>query len=308
MISHFHYNKRCQVQWCIIYKLYQYLKKPGYNWYKADLMKGVRVLSLDVTGSLLIHKYPIMQTYLEAAHWAQLSNPPNRNDLESAYKKSYKYHSLKYPCFGSNSGMPAREWWKRTAKMAFNDCGRYYSDSDFDRYFRRVYQYYGTPDAYEILPDVVDFLTWASSVKNEDGTNRFILGITSNTPTRTVDTVLPMMKLHDYFKWFLCCEDTGCEKPHKDMFDIVYKTALQVLPSLQSPHEILHIGDSIAADFCGSKANGFQSILLDRSDNPRVVVYQDWLNCVDYPGKTEEDLRKFTVKSLSDVRTMLSMH
>ena len=269
-------------------------------------MKTVRVLSLDVTGTLLIHKNPIMQTYLEAAHWAKLRNPPKLEELEAAYKKSYKFHSLNFPHFGSTKGISAREWWKITAKMAFNDCGCYYADNDFDRYFRRVYQYYGTPDAYEVLPDVKDFLRWATAQENDEGTKRFILGITSNTPMRTVDTVLPMMKLHDYFQWFLCSEEIGFEKPCKEIFDEAYKRSVQVLPSLTSRSQVLHIGDSMAADFCGAKASGFQAIMLDRSDNPRVVVYQDWLQCLDYPGKSEEDLRKYTAKSFEDIRRMLT--
>ena len=30
------------------------------------------------------------------------------------------------------------------------------------------------------------------------------------------------------------------------------------------------------ADYCGARAFGFQALHLDRSDNARVTVYQDW--------------------------------
>lgn len=38
--------------------------------------------------------------------------------------------------------------------------------------------------------------------------------------------------------------------------------------------QILHIGDNLAADFCGARRAGFQSLNLDRSGNSRVTVYQ----------------------------------
>ena len=38
----------------------------------------VRAISLDVTGTILVHRYPIFETYAAAARWAQLPNPPTQ--------------------------------------------------------------------------------------------------------------------------------------------------------------------------------------------------------------------------------------
>jgi len=38
--------------------------------------------------------------------------------------------------------------------------------------------------------------------------------------------------------------------------------------------KVLHIGDNLATDYCGARAAGFQALLLDRSDDARVVAYQ----------------------------------
>ena len=35
-------------------------------------------------------------------------------------------------------------------------CGRSYAEEDFDRWFRRVYQHFGSPKGYEVLPDAYD--------------------------------------------------------------------------------------------------------------------------------------------------------
>jgi hypothetical protein len=57
------------------------------------------------------------------------------------------------------------------------NCGRTeYTTDEFDRFFRRVYQHYGSLDGYEKLPDALPFLDWLSNQ------NRYSLGITTNTP------------------------------------------------------------------------------------------------------------------------------
>lgn len=71
------------------------------------------------------------------------------------------------------------------------------------------------------------------------------------------------------------------------------------------PHEILHIGDSLPADLCGAKAAGWQAFYLNRSNDPNVRVYQDWLEAPNYEGKSETDIKENTVFSLDDVSKKL---
>jgi HAD superfamily hydrolase (TIGR01549 family) len=184
-------------------------------------------------------------------------------------------------------------------RSALEYCGRTdYTQEEFDRFFRRVYQHYGSLEGYEKLPDAIPFLDWLQDQK------KYSLGVTTNTPVRTVETVLPMNGFHEYFQWFLCSQDIGVEKPSKEIFDRTYERALFWTPDLKR-EEILHIGDSMEADFCGAKAAGFQALLLDRSDNPRVTVYQDWLEAPSYPGKSEGDIALGTVKNLLSIIPLL---
>jgi hypothetical protein len=55
-------------------------------------------------------------------------------------------------------------------------------------------------------------------------------------------------------------------------------------------------------DYCGARAAGFQALLLDRSDNPAVTIYQDWLRAPDYSGKTIKDIERNTVKDFYDIK------
>ena len=88
------------------------------------------------------------------------------------------------------------------------------------------------------LKDAESFLSWISTEHPH-----ILLGITSNTPARTMETgqlssalsqrsslrcdrthtpcrlhlsclgtVLPMNGYHDFFKWFVCSQDVGVEK------------------------------------------------------------------------------------------------
>ena len=175
-----------------------------------------------------------------------------------------------------------------------------YSEEDFDRYFRRVYQHFGSPRGYKVLDDAEEFL--ASAWSSDD----LLLGITSNTPTRHMESVLPMLDIDHKFQWFTCSQDVGHEKPSTEIFADSLAQARFWLPDLQAS-EILHIGDSLACDYCGAKAFGFQALLLDRSDNPSVTAYQDWIAAPDYPGKSAEDIEAHTITSLLDIQKYLAM-
>ena len=68
------------------------------------------------------------------------------------------------------------------------------------------------------------------------------------------------------------------------------------------PHQVLHVGDSLQADFCAAKAAGFQALLLDRSADARVVKYTTYADAgPDYPGKTEADIRQGTITNLDQL-------
>ena len=258
----------------------------------------IRAISLDVTGTILVHRDPIMETYAAAARWARLPDPPSAAELKPAFKKAYFKHLTESPCFGHAEGLSSRQWWVRTVRSALEFCGRTeYTEQEFSRFFRRVYQVYGSLDGYERLPDAIAFLDWA-------GERGLTMGVTTNTPVRTMETVLPMTGHMDVFRWYVCSQDVGVEKPGPEIFERAYEEAQFWLGPLDKD-EILHIGDSFEADYCGARAFGFQALHLDRSDNARVTVYQDWLQAPDYPGKSEDDIRENTVKDLSEVRALL---
>ena len=229
----------------------------------------IRAISLDVTGTLVATKEPVIKSYYDAALWAQLPNPPTQDEMKKGFKVAFKERCMESPCYGGVEGIAGREWWKETvARVLYHAKPEAkVSEQDFDRYFRRVYQHFGSPAGYEVLDDARNLLESQSN-------SELLLGITSNTPTRHMESVLPMLDIHNHFKWFACSQDIKYEKPAMEIFDAAFDQAKFWIPDLQKD-EVLHIGDSYAADYCGAKRFGFQALLLDRSDNPAVVAYQD---------------------------------
>ena len=135
-------------------------------------------------------------------------------------------------------------------------CGREpntYNERDFDRFFLRVYQFYGSPEGYDVLPDAIPFLEWATKDRN------YLLGVTSNTACRMLNTVLPMKGLHDYFSFFVCSQDVKAEKPDNRIFDEAFDSAEHLLPGLRC-NQILHIGDNPVCDYAGARAAGIDLI------------------------------------------------
>ena len=53
-------------------------------------ISGVRALSLDITGTLITHREPVMKSYADAAVWARLPDPPSISELKPAFKQAYK--------------------------------------------------------------------------------------------------------------------------------------------------------------------------------------------------------------------------
>eukprot|EP00986_Skeletonema_menzelii_P020392 scaffold31055_cov154-Skeletonema_menzelii.AAC.3 len=261
----------------------------------------IRAISLDVTGTLVATKEPVIKSYHDAALWAQLPNPPTQDEMKKGFKVAFKERCIESPCYGGVEGIAGREWWRETVARVLHHAKPdvKVSEQDFDRYFRRVYQHFGSPAGYEVLDD-------ARNLLESKSTSELLLGITSNTPTRHMESVLPMLDIHNHFKWFACSQEIKYEKPSLEIFDASFEQAKFWIPDLQKD-QVLHIGDSYAADYCGAKRFGFQALLLDRSDNPAVVAYQDWIEAPDYEGKSVEDVQLNTIKSLDEVVSMLSL-
>jgi len=273
----------------------------------------IRAISFDVTGTLITTKEPVIKSYADAALWSRLPDPPTQSDLKAAFKSAFRERCIESPCFGGVEGISGRDWWTTTVRRVLEHSGRSdYTEEEFNRYFRRVYQHFGSPSGYKILEDADALLSSLSNMNvpskdnnNKEKENMFLLGITSNTPLRHMESVIPMLDdLHNHFSWFTCSQEVRFEKPSREIFEASYQQARFWLPDIEREN-VLHIGDSLVNDYCGAKAFGFQALFLDRSDDPTITSYQDWTDAPEYPGKSEEDINRHTIRSMLEVVDIL---
>mmetsp|Transcript_9453 Transcript_9453/g.30867 ORF Transcript_9453/g.30867 Transcript_9453/m.30867 type:complete len:298 (-) Transcript_9453:223-1116(-) len=258
------------------------------------LPSTIRAVSFDVTGTLVVHRHGVSEAYANCAAQSRMTDPPTAEELKPAFKAAWREVCEEMPCFGFAEKRGGRNWWKHVVRRTLDLAGRTDVEGlEFERFFRRVYQHYGSEEGYEVLPDVVECLEGL-------GAYNLSLGVTSNTATRTIETTLPLTKLAPYFDWFVCSADVGFEKPHRRIFDDALRDARFWLddPTL-APENMLHVGDNLVCDYMGAKAAGFQALYLDRVD--KTTNYQDWLVGPDYPGKSEDDIQKHTIRDLSEI-------
>ena len=293
------------------------------------LKRKIRAISLDITGTLITTREPVIQSYYDALVWSNFPNPPTQQEMKAAFKIAYKERCIEAPCFGggtrgsndSTTGSGGREWWKETVRRVLYHSGRSlqtndYTEEQFDRYFRRVYQHFGSPNGYMVLDDAAEFLNEIQQRQQQQGHDALpiVLGITSNTPTRHIESVLPMLDIHNHFYWFSCAQDVGYEKPSVEIFDHAYRQAKYWVGGESGSNnnnnnrdvlqkdEILHVGDSLACDYCGAKAYGFDALYLDRSRHPaNITSYQDWIDAPEYPGKDDDTIDDNTITNLMEI-------
>jgi putative hydrolase of the HAD superfamily len=115
-------------------------------------------------------------------------------------------------------------------------------------------------EASYILPDVRGTLEWLA------GERGLSLGVISNFMVPGgIGQILQKHHLADFFKqvWVSC--NIGWKKPS----EVIFSKAIQ--SSQASPGEIVFVGDSLLADYDGSRMQGMKSVLFDPQDaSPKV--------------------------------------
>jgi putative hydrolase of the HAD superfamily len=304
-------------------------------------MKAVRAISLDATGTIYRFRHKIGDIYSRKAELCGLT-PISPPIMDRAFITSYKKIMKEYPVYGYHHNLSEREWWRRVVSHTFEsvylDQGlNQYSADDFEQCFRLIYQHYGSSLAYDVYPDAISFIlrfqtlplhdhdsvsplsihhnhTMNSASNNSENslnnlrkvsvtTHNVILGISTNSPHRTIESTLPSLGLHNNFKFFVSCKDTGVMKPDIGMFDKVFESVRYFIPDIQRD-EILHIGDDIKADYCGAKAAGFQALFLrrDLTDLNKISEnMRDFKEGLVYKDKIDEDLYRDVIASFDDI-------
>ena len=209
-----------------------------------------QVIFLDAAGTLFDVRGSVGEVYGKFARsWGiTVSN----EDLNTAFFQSF--------ASASPMAFPGRElakipqlefeWWQAVAAKAFQIAGVFNQFSDFPKFFAELYAHFATAEPWFVYPDVLPAL-------NKWQQQGIELAVVSNFDSR-IYAVLKALNLAEYFTSVTISTEVGAAKPDSQIFT----AALQKHNSIAE--NVLHIGDSFKADYCGAKAAGLKAIWLNR--------------------------------------------
>ena len=83
--------------------------------------KRVRMITMDVTGTIVSFRGTLEDHYLGAARTCGIEGVDG-SKINKAFDRAYKQTSSRYPCFGGKD-LTAKQWWKKCVVKSFRFAG-----------------------------------------------------------------------------------------------------------------------------------------------------------------------------------------
>ncbi len=215
-------------------------------------MTEVRVIFFDAVGTLFGVRDSVGQIYSHAARRYGVIVDPQ--ELDRCFYQAFKAAPpALFPEVGSQQLTDLeRQWWRQIVIRTFAQVKGLdqQSFSDFEAFFREVFDLFATAQTWQIYDETFEVL--------QDLQGRgFQLGIISNFDSR-LSAVLQALGLDPFFTSVTISTQTGSAKPESQVFQIALEQA-QI-----SAGQALHVGDSFSMDYQGAKQAGLWALWLDR--------------------------------------------
>lgn len=209
-----------------------------------------KIIFLDAAGTLFDVRGSVGDVYAQLAN--SFGVTVNSQELNTAFFQSFASASpMAFPGIEA-AKIPQLElnWWQAVSAKAFQIAGVFNQFSDFPKFFAELYAHFATAEPWFVYPDVLPALNrW-----QQQGIE---LAVISNFDSRLY-AVLKALNLAEYFTSVTISTEVGATKPDAQIFT----AALQKHNCIYE--NVLHIGDSFKADYCGAKAAGLNAIWLNR--------------------------------------------
>ncbi len=216
-----------------------------------------KLIFLDAAGTLFDVRGSVGEVYAQQAK--KFGVTVKSEELNAAFYQSFASATpMTFPGIEA-AKIPQLEfeWWQTVAAKAFQIAGIFHQFSDFPQFFVELYAHFATPEPWFVYPDVFRSLNrW-----QQQGIE---LAVVSNFDSRLYP-VLKALNLAEYFTSVTISTEVGAAKPQPEIFT----AALQKHNC--TAENVLHIGDSFKADYCGAKAAGLKAIWLNR-EQERVAL------------------------------------
>ncbi|MCY7383507.1 MAG: HAD-IA family hydrolase [Microcoleus sp. CAN_BIN18] len=209
-----------------------------------------KVIFLDAAGTLFDVRGSVGEVYQKLAK--NFGVAVKSEDLNAAFFQSFASASpMAFPGIEA-AKIPQLEfeWWLTVSAKAFQIAGVFNQFSDFPKFFAELYAHFATAAPWFVYPDVLPAL-------NRWQKQGIELAVVSNFDSRLYP-VLKALNLAEYFTSVTISTEVGAAKPQSQIFTV----ALQKHNCLAE--NVLHIGDSFKADYCGAKTAGLKAIWLNR--------------------------------------------
>ncbi len=209
-----------------------------------------KVIFLDAAGTLFDVRGSVGEVYQKLAN--SFGVTVKSEDLNAAFYQSFASASpMTFPGIEA-AKIPQLEfeWWLAVSAKAFQIAGVFNQFSDFPKFFAELYAHFATAEPWFVYPDVFPAL-------NRWQKQGIELAVVSNFDSRLYP-VLKALNLAEYFTSVTISTEVGAVKPQSQIFT----AALEKHNCLAE--NVLHIGDSFKADYCGAKTAGLKAIWLNR--------------------------------------------
>jgi putative hydrolase of the HAD superfamily len=220
-----------------------------------------KIIFLDAAGTLFDVRGSVGEVYRQLAN--SFGVTVNSQELNAAFSQSFASASpMAFPGI-ELAKIPHLEfeWWQTVCAKAFQIAGVYHQFSDFPNFFAQLYAHFATAEPWFVYPDVLPALKrW-----QQQGIE---LAVVSNFDSR-IYPVLKALNLAEYFTSVTISTEVGAAKPDSQIFT----AALQKHNCLAE--NVLHIGDSFKADYCGAKTAGLNAIWLNRKPEKQDLIKMD---------------------------------
>ncbi|PSB37761.1 hydrolase [filamentous cyanobacterium Phorm 46] len=209
-----------------------------------------KIIFLDAAGTLFDVRGSVGEVYRQLAN--SFGVAVNSEELNTAFFQSFADSSpMAFPGI-ELAKIPQLEfeWWLAVSAKAFQIAGVFDEFSDFPKFFAELYAYFATAEPWFVYPDVLPAL-------NRWQKQGLELAVVSNFDSRLY-AVLKSLDLAEYFSSVTISTEVGAAKPDSQIFTV----ALQKHNCLAE--NVLHIGDSFKADYCGATNAGLNAVWLNR--------------------------------------------
>ncbi|XP_064405075.1 haloacid dehalogenase-like hydrolase domain-containing protein 3 [Halichondria panicea] len=218
-----------------------------------------RLVTLDITNTCIRIATSPGFHYAKIGREFDLNLDPQQ--LDSAFRKSFKAHNLSHPCFGAQQGLTSRDWWRMVTTELFVQVGVDSNELN-EKLATRVFDDFAGPANWEVFPDVEPSL---KKIKQAG----IVLGVISNFDER-LESIITALGIRQYFDFIIASVYTKCAKPNPRIFEM----ALQECSGIEANASV-HVGDDYELDYLAAKNFGMKSLLLVREGTSKENIPRD---------------------------------